>query len=192
MAKRKGSLKREDIKEEMALIEGSNTDYITPLGNVYKLTYNGLFLKKKGKPNIHNGYIYIGITMSNGKNKSMRVHRLVAKAFIDNPNQYDVVGHKDNNKANNCVDNLYWTTVQDNTQKAFDDGLAKNAKGYDDSQSHPVIVYNMDMEEICRFGSARMCSKELGVSVTTIMKQCRGLLNRSPRCGYYFKFQNQN
>ena len=48
MAKRKGSLRREDIQEEIVLIDGSSTDYITPFGNVYKLNYNGLFLKKKG------------------------------------------------------------------------------------------------------------------------------------------------
>lgn len=190
MAKRKGSLRREDIQEEMVLIDGSSTDYITPFGNVYKLTYNGLFLKKKGKPNVHNGYIYIGITMSNGKNRSKRVHRLVAKAFIDNPNGYDIVGHKDNNKANNCVDNLYWTTVQENTQKAFDDGLAINAKGYDDSQSLPVIVYDLDMNELYRFGSVSICSKEINVSKNAILGQCKGQMKTKPRCGYYFKFQD--
>lgn len=192
MAKRKGNLKREAIKEEMVLIEGSNTDYITPLGNVYKLTYNGLFLKKEGKPNIQNGYIYIGITMNNGKNKSTRVHRLVAKAFIDNPNQYDIVGHKDNNKANNCVDNLYWTTIQENTQKAFDDGLAINAQGYNDSQSYHVIVYDLNMNELYRFGSVSICSKELKISKNAILCQCKGRMKTKPRCGYYFKFQNQD
>ena len=41
-----------------------------------------------------------------GKTKHCRVHRLVAEAFIDNPNNYSVVNHKDENPANNNVDNL--------------------------------------------------------------------------------------
>lgn len=189
MARRSGNLKREDIKEELVLIDGSLTDYITPSGKVYKLYYNGLYMEKKSQPNINNGYVYIGITMSNGKNKNHRVHRLVAKAFIPNPHGYDVVGHKNNVKHDNRVDNLYWTTVQENTQKAYNDGLAKNAEGYDDSQSHPVIAIDKDGDEI-RFGSARKCSECLGVSVSTIMRQCKGETKTKPRCGYTFKFQN--
>lgn len=41
---------------------------------------------------------------------------------------------------------------QENTQKAFDDGLVKNAKGYDDSQSKPVIQYDLQGNEVVRFG----------------------------------------
>ena len=188
MAKRSGSLKREDIKEEMILIKGSNTDYITPSGNVYKLTYNGLYLKKKITPNIGNGYIYIGITMKDGSNRSTRVHRLVTKTFLPNPQQLPIVGHKDNDKTNNNVENLYWTTVQENTQKACDDGLVCNKKGYEDSQSIPVIVYDMQMNEVYRFGSISECSKELKVSKSTISRQCYGATKGKPRCGYYFKF----
>lgn len=189
MAKRSGNLKKEDIEEEMVLIDGSITDYITPSGKVYKLYYNGLYMEKKSQANSHNGYVYIGITMSNGKNKSHRVHRLVAKAFIPNPKNYEIVGHKNNIKHDNRVENLYWTTTQENTQKAFDDGLAKNAKGYDDSQSHPIIAISKDGNEAC-FGSAGECSKCLGVSVSTIMRQCKGKTKTKPRCGYTFKFQN--
>lgn len=189
MAKRSGNLKREEILEELVLIEGSRTDYITPSSKIYKLYYNGLYMQKKCHHNKHNGYVYCGITMSDGKNKSMRVHRLVAKAFIPNPNNYDVVGHRDNVKHNNVVENLYWTTVQENTKKAFDDGLAKNAKGYDDSQSHPVIAIDEEGNEFY-FGSISICSKELGVGKSTIARQCKGRMRTRPRCGYTFKFQN--
>lgn len=190
MARRSGNLKLEDINEEMVLIDGSLTDYVTPQGNIYKLTYNGLYLKKNIKPNINNGYVYVGITMANGRNKSTRVHRIVAKAFIDNPNNYDIVGHKDNNKANNSVSNLYWTTVQENTKKAYDDGLAKNDSGYDDSQSNSVIVYDNNMIEVYRFGSISECSRRLNICKTTISRQCKGRTKTKPRCGYYFKYHN--
>lgn len=42
--------------------------------------------------------------------KNYLIHKLVAKAFIDNPNNYDSINHKDEDKTNNCVDNLEWCT----------------------------------------------------------------------------------
>ena len=53
------------------------------------------------------GYLVVKLS-SNGKAKECRVHRLVAKAFIDNPHNYDCVNHKDENKTNNRSENLEW------------------------------------------------------------------------------------
>ncbi len=44
------------------------------------------------------------------KQKNYLIHKLVANAFIDNPNGYDSINHKDENKTNNCVENLEWCT----------------------------------------------------------------------------------
>jgi len=60
------------------------------------------------------GYCYINL--SGEKNKNFRVHRLVALAFIPNPNEYPYVNHIDGNKENNCVENLEWCTQLYNTQ----------------------------------------------------------------------------
>lgn len=173
-------VKLEDIKEEMKLIPGSHTDYITPSGNVYKDYGDGMYFKKKQSINPVNGYVYIGITFNNGKNKSCRVHRLVANAFIPNPNNYDIVGHKNNIKHDNRVDNLYWTTVQDNTQKAFDDGLAKNDKGYKDSQSMPIAVYK-NGEFYRDFGSLKECQREMAIPIGTIVRRARNEVKTSYR-----------
>ena len=54
------------------------------------------------------GYIQVYLTAKNGKVKMERVHRLVALVFLDNPNNYPQVNHKDKNKGSNCVDNLEW------------------------------------------------------------------------------------
>lgn len=188
MAKRSGNLKREDIKEELVLIEGSESDYITPTGRVYKLYYNNLYMEKKTRINPHNGYVYCGITYTQG-NKNSRVHRLVAKAYLKLEEGLDVVGHKNNIKHDNRVENLYWTTTQENTQKAYDDGLAKNKRGYDDSQSYPIKATDKE-GNILLFGSAKECARELSISVSTIMRQCKGETKTKPRCGYTFEFQN--
>lgn len=57
-----------------------------------------------------NGYSSVCLKVS-GKYKSFRVHRLVAIAVIPNPDNLPQVNHKDENKANNCVDNLEWCTA---------------------------------------------------------------------------------
>lgn len=59
-----------------------------------------------------NGYNYVSI-----EGKDRRVNRLVAKAFIDNPDKLPVVHHKDGNKLNNDKSNLQWTTFSENTKE---------------------------------------------------------------------------
>ena len=56
------------------------------------------------------GYYATTLTAKNGKRKTEMIHRLVALAFLNNPNNYPQVNHKDENKLNNCVDNLEWCT----------------------------------------------------------------------------------
>ena len=73
-----------------------------------------------------NGYKMVQLRL-NGKMKNMYIHRLVAMAFIPNPENKPCVGHKDHNKANNTVENLYWCTHAENTQHGVRDGKI-NAK----------------------------------------------------------------
>lgn len=65
------------------------------------------------KPDSIFGYVHVGLC-KNGKTKQCNVHRLVAQAFIPNPNNLQVVHHKDDNKSNNRVENLEWCTQKEN------------------------------------------------------------------------------
>lgn len=64
-----------------------------------------------------------------GRRKTVRVHRLVAKAFIDNHDNKPEVNHKDGNRHNNNVDNLEWVTKQENCIHAWKAGLSKQSYG---------------------------------------------------------------
>ena len=88
-----------------------------------------------------NGYIYVDL-YKNGIVSWKRVHRLVAICFVDNPNNYDIVMHLDNDKTNNIYTNLRWGTVSDNTKQAYDDGLL-----YDVTKTY--VVYKNSSEITC-------------------------------------------
>lgn len=65
------------------------------------------------KPDSIFGYVHVGLCKE-GKMKLYNVHRLVAQAFIPNPNDLPVVHHIDDNKSNNRVSNLQWCTQKEN------------------------------------------------------------------------------
>jgi len=59
------------------------------------------------------GYLFVTLS-NNNKSKQCRVHRLVAEAFVENPNNYDCINHIDENKENNHYSNLEWCNHQYN------------------------------------------------------------------------------
>ena len=94
----------------MKEINGFPGYFVTREGKVYSNKKCPRNLKgelKELSPSNHRGYKQINFTQ-NGKGKSVRVHRLVAEAFIPNPDNLPEVNHIDENKSNNHVDNLEW------------------------------------------------------------------------------------
>lgn len=101
-----------------------------------------------------NGYYTVSI---NGNNEY--VHRLVAKAFIDNPNNLNEINHKDEDKSNNRVDNLEWCT------KSYNVSYSKSIKIYNgtetiyNSVSEAAIKNNISASAIynCLYGKSKTC-----------------------------------
>lgn len=183
-------INKENINETLKFIDESVNAYVSDNGNVYIDYGNNMFLRLK--PQLVYGYEYVAILIRNtNKRTSKRVHRLVAKAFIENPNNYKIVGHKNNVKNDNKVENLYWTTTQENTQKAFDDGLIINAKSWDDSQSIAVCQFDINGNYIQCFGSISECSKITTMTKTGIIQQCNHMIKTKPRKGFYYRYKSE-
>lgn len=96
-----------------------DTDYrVSNLGNVFSV-YNG----KQLKPFMNDRYLVVDLFAYTVRQR-IAVHRMVAIAFIENPDNKEYVNHIDGNKLNNCVDNLEWVTASENSIHAVATGLS--------------------------------------------------------------------
>lgn len=114
-----------------------------------------------------NGYGTVNIYCGGNERYRIRVHRLVAIAFIPNPENLPVVNHIDANKLNNNVSNLEWTTIAGNTQHAKLLGLLTGAKNPNPKfgENHPKAILTEDeVIDICD----RLMT---GIKVTTLAKE---------------------
>jgi len=107
----------------MVAIKGYEEIYsITRDGKVYSLY-------KKEYKNLVTRRGYLSTTLwKNGKGSSSSIHRLVALAYIPNPENKPQVNHIDGDKSNNIVSNLEWATRSENVKHAYDTGLTKIGK----------------------------------------------------------------
>ena len=136
-----------DIKDFESLYQVSN--YGRVKNNNYHIMRFG-YNKK--------GYLQVCL-VKNGKKYTKRIHRLVAIAFIPNPDNLPQVNHKDENKNNNCVSNLEWCNVSYNI---------------DYSLSKPIIQYDIYGNFIKRWKSINDACRNLNYATTFISRCCSG------------------
>lgn len=152
--------------EKIIFINGEPTNYtIDVLGRVYSNTTHKYLKPFKNK----GGYLLVDLH-HNHESYYRQVHRLVAQAFIPNPDNLPDVNHKDGNKENNADFNLEWMTRKDNVRHAWDTGLIKPRYGvdnpanvYSEEQIHKVCAY-LECPIIHNYEIADLCN----VDVTTI------------------------
>jgi hypothetical protein len=105
--------------------EVSNLGYVVSKEGVFTTSTGRKITKKRARMSTFiakKGHVRVNL-YDNGRQMKFSIHRLVALAFIPNPDNKEFVNHKDGNKLNNHVSNLEWATRQENEDHAFATGL---------------------------------------------------------------------
>ena len=131
------------------------------------------------KPYEGNGYLKIDLFAKNGKRKKEYIHRLVALAFIPNPENLPEVNHKDENKYNNCVNNLEWCTHQYNNK------YGTKVERMIEKIEKPV--YCIELDRI--FESGKKAAEYLGMKSTNgIYGCCSNKYGYKTAYGYHWRW----
>lgn len=149
-------------------IEGYEGKYqISNLGRIKKINKNSLNEEHYVKPYI-NQRGYCTVKLFKTERKEERIHRLVAQAFIPNPENKAEVNHIDGNKQNNTITNLEWNTHEENVVHAFKTGLNRGRKpALSDEQKREVKhLYKPFDKEF----NITALSKKFGVSRNVIIR----------------------
>lgn len=133
------------------------------------------------EPHLNRGYQNVSLH-KDGVQKTEKVHRLVAKTFLENPNGYDQINHIDEDRANNHVWNLEWCTPEYNLN--FGNRSKKNGEAHE----IPVIATDGDGNERV-FTSQTAAARELCASAGTINQALSGLIKQA--YGYTWRYANR-
>ena len=188
------------MEEKKKWIDGYEGIYwITNIGRVISADRYDRFNRHWGgevKPHYAgSGYLFVFL-YKNGKKKQRYIHRLVAEAFVSNPENKREVDHIDNNKDNNRASNLRWVTHKENQNNAItrarmleDTSKFASQVGANNPFSRKVRMYSLDGKYIRTFDCLSDAAKFVGVSDGCIGKVCRG--ERFSSGGYVWAFDGQ-
>ena len=205
-----------DIKGYEGLYQVSN------LGNVKSLNYGNRGKEQIMKPTLLSTGYFQAILTKNKIHKKYSVHRLVADAFLSNPDNLPCINHKDENPSNNVVENLEWCTysynvrygnraikfiqtrrINDPTNESYKRMIETRRLNYPNNEwckksletrnklglpnaEKPVIQYNKDEIEVCRFKSIAEASRQTKIPNSNIYKCCNG--KRKTAGGFVWRY----
>ncbi len=168
------------IKDFENLYEVSN------FGRVKSLNYRHTEKERILKPSKSNndGYLQVCLTKDK-KTYCKRIHRLVAEAFIPNPNNYREVNHKNENKTDNRIENIEWCDRTYNINYGDRNSkMINNRKGK--TAPKEIIQYTKEGIIINKWNSISDINKQLGYSTGNISACCSGKRNTSYNCKWEY------
>lgn len=136
---------------------------VTSCGRVWSYK-NKMFLKPQDN---RKGYMYVNLIKDKKRHK-VYVHRIVAEAYIPNPENLETIDHIDNNKQNNCINNLRWMNLLDNIDRSI----------------HARIKIRC-VETGEEYESLRDCRRKTGFSHGNLSHHLRGISHENVN-GYHF------
>ena len=184
------------MEEQWKDIEGYDGIYqVSNLGRVRSL--DRTYIRKNGMPHTSkgcvmslydskDGYKAIRLRTPEGR-KTFRVHRLVAQAFIENPDNLPLINHKDENKKNNIVDNLEWCSNEYNINYGTTIQRLSDKHKNHPNLSKPIEQYSMDGHFINSYPSAAEAERQTGILAVNIASCCKGIYSQSG--GYVWKYK---
>ena len=173
-----------DVKGYEGVYQVSNLGRVRSLDHYVKTGHNGKRLSrgKVLKQDLTcNGYLFIK-TSKKYKSKHLAVHRLVAKAFIENPKDLPDVNHKDETKHNNIATNLEWCN---NSYNALYGTCQQRLTKY---KQKPVEMVDKQTKNVVGvFNSMKEASETLSICKEQISAVCRG--KRKTAGGYIWRYK---
>lgn len=157
---------------------GKETNYsVSNIGEVKRNNPERLL-----KQQTQQGYKHITLQIE-GKPKRFRVHRLVAEAFIPNPDNKPYVNHIDGDRSNNAIDNLEWVTPGENTRHAVVTGLMTPTR------EREVVQFSLNGEKIAEYRSISEAARQTNSSVDKICNCC--CFTRRTHNNFQWRYKNE-
>lgn len=149
----------------------------------------------------NNGYIVVELKADNGERKQLLVHRLVAEAFIPNPDRFPIINHKDENPSNNTATNLEWCSYKYNINygtaparrdarlEAFrkSERIKTTARENGKTVMRAIIQMTKDGEIINRYASGKDAAIKTEINHSHILEVCAG--KRKSAGGYRWRYE---
>ena len=178
--------------EEWRAIEGSDGRYeVSNTGKVRSNNYLGHGKTQELKQNKDRGGYQTVYLYFDGKRKFKQVHRLVAQAFIPNPEGKPQVNHQDGNKSNNDASNLEWSTKKENSQHATRTGLwNKQLQGFSERNediARPIVCINLQNGTMTEYETTMEARRATGSK--HVSEVAKG--NQAQSKGYVFYYADE-
>lgn len=189
----------EEIWKEIAGYEGlyqvSNMGRVKSLDRVVKISTMGSIRLVKSrilKPNLNtHGYLYVNLSKE-GKVVPKKVHRLIAEAFIPNPDNKPFIDHINTVTTDNRIENLRWCTQKENMNNPISIENCKNT-----NKNKSVAQYSLEGELIAVYPSVMEAARQTGCNNASIHSCCNGgyyrkgkLIKYTKHKGFKWKYYN--
>ena len=173
--------------------------FIPNTNDLYEITDDGKVISYNKYPEGHelkshpigDGYKAVTIKFNDGKFRMRYIHRLVAEAFVPNPNNYPLVNHKDENKFNNKADNLEWCTAKYNCNYSKDKKKSIKRKNAGAPKRVALLNDNYEIERVffsIRDAARFICPDNENSAYVMINRVCHKHNGHVTACGKKWLF----